>query len=281
MSRHLLIDGDVLVYESAFGAQRTRYVVTTNGGDERVFNDAKTRDAWLKEEELTKDDVHITKLLDVLEEPAAKAICYNKLKALSEKLESREFTVYLTGKGNYRDEVATLAPYKGNRVQEKPVHYDVCRQWFENDGAIVVDGQEADDAIGIAQTMRKGEAIVVSIDKDLRQIRGRHYEWNNDLKYAVNADASDRWFWLQMLMGDRTDNIPGIKGIGEVKAAKLLEGCDSRFERYLAVQACYLNQYGKDWLDAFTEVGRLLWIRRSPQQVWDLDNYVNGRMTEA
>ncbi len=284
MSRHVLVDGDVLVYESSFGAQRNRYTVTYNGG-ERTFENAKDRDAWLKAENLkdTPELYTVTKHLDVLDESAALAICKNKLAGLLEKLGATSHHLYLTGKGNFREQVATLAPYKGNRSDvEKPVHFAACRSWFENsEHSSVCNGQEADDAIGIDATRLKGEAIIASIDKDLRQLHGSHYEWHKDLKYRISKDASDKWFWLQMLMGDSADNIPGIKGIGPAKAEKALAGCVERRDRATVVQGLYKKQYGPDWYGWANEVGALLWIRRAPEQMWDWQDYITGKMVEA
>lgn len=284
MSRHVLIDGDVLVYESSFGAQRNRYTVTYNGG-ERTFENAKDRDAWLKAENL-KDSPElytVTKHLDVLEESAALAICKNKLAGLLEKLQADTYHVYLTGKGNFREQIATLAPYKGNRADvEKPVHFAACREWFENhQNSSVTHGQEADDAIGIEQTKRGGRAIIASIDKDLRQLHGPHYEWHKEAKFNINADASDRWFWLQMLMGDSADNIPGIKGIGPAKSDKMLADCATRYQRAARVGEAYAKQYGETWRDWANEVGALLWIRRAEGQVWRWQDYVSNLMVET
>ncbi len=279
---HLLIDGDVLVYMSSFGAQRNRYTVTYNDG-ERTFENAKLRDAWLKEQELTPEQYSITKHLDVLDLPAALAICRNKVDELLIKLNATSHHIYLTGKGNFRDEVATLAPYKGNRQDvEKPVHFAAVREWFENHRySSVTHGQEADDAIGIAQTEHGGKAVVCSIDKDLRQLHGPHYEWHKDLRYNINADASDRWFWLQMLMGDSADNIPGIKGVGDKTAAKLMDGTTDRATRASIVVDRYVRQYEGAASDVMLEVGRLLWIRRAPDQLWNLDGYLDGTLVET
>lgn len=284
MTRHILIDGDVLVYESSFGAQRNRYIVTHPEG-EQTFENAKLRDAWLKEPaqlHLTPEDYTVTKMLDVLDEPAALAICKNKLVGLLEKLEADSHHVYLTGKNNFRDEVATLTPYKGNRVSvEKPVHFQACREWYLNHPyTTLVEGQEADDELGIQQTRHGGRAIIASIDKDLRQLHGPHYEWHKDAKFAINADASDRWFWLQMLMGDSADNIPGIKGVGPKTADKLLDACPTRQARADTVAKKYLAQYGPDWKTWANEVGILLWIRREADQVWNWDDYVNNKLKE-
>lgn len=282
MSRHVLIDGDVLVYESSFGAQRNRYTVTYSGG-ERTFENAKERDAWLKEAGLhgQPELYTVTKHLDVLDESAALAICRNKLTSLLEKLNATSHHVYLTGKGNFREQIATLSPYKGNRSDvEKPVHFAACRAWYENyQHASVTEGQEADDQIGIDQTRFKG--IIASIDKDLRQLHGAHYEWHKDAKFSISQDASDRWFWLQMLMGDSADNIPGIKGIGPAKADKLLGMAGTRQHRADSVSIQYVKQYGEHWKQWANEVGALLWIRRAQGQMFNWDDYIAGRMVEG
>jgi len=283
VSRHLLIDGDVLVYESSFGAQRNRYTITYPEG-ERTFENAKDRDVWLKEMGLKErpEDYTCTKHLDVLDEGLALLICQRKLDALVEKMEATSYQLFLTGKGNFREEVATITPYKGNRTSvEKPVHFAACRQWFEGlPAANISSGEEADDVIGITQTNMKGEGIVCSIDKDLMQIHGNHYNWGKDIKFRISPDASDRWFWLQMLMGDTADNIPGIPKIGDKTAHKLIDHLTTRKDRANIVVEKYKATYGSAWEATLQEVGQLLWIRRAVGQAWNFQDYLAGTMKE-
>jgi len=66
---------------------------------------------------------------------------------------SEDFQLYLTGKTNFRNDIATTAPYKGNRPTEKPKHMGFIRAALEGDwGAIVSVDEEADDAIAIKAT---------------------------------------------------------------------------------------------------------------------------------
>lgn len=59
-----------------------------------------------------------------------------------------DYQGYLTGSNNYRMEIAKEAPYKGNRVQEKPEHYALLREYLVMSwGFEMIEGQEADDAI--------------------------------------------------------------------------------------------------------------------------------------
>lgn len=282
--RHLLIDGDVLVYASSFGAQRTRYTLHVEGEEPRGFPNAKACKAFVDERGLQPEQYERTSHLDVLDEAAATACCKNMLASVVEAIEPDKYTIFLTGKErpNFREAIATIKPYKGNRVQEKPVHFGLALEYFQNRReTVVAEGQEADDLIGIWATHHGGNGVVASIDKDLRQIHGRHYEWHNTTKFTINPDDSDRWFWLQMLMGDTADNIPGIKGVGDKTAAKMLDGITDRQARADVVIAKYAEQYGDKAEDAMREVGQLLWIRRDYDQMWNLHDYLNNNLTEA
>jgi len=173
---------------------------------------------------------------------------------------------FLTGKGNYRTEIAKTEPYKGNRKQPKPVHYDFLRNYLLEAWSFkLVEGQEADDAIGIrAYELDPEEFSICSIDKDLDMIRGNHYNFVKDLFYDITEAEAIFNFYKQILTGDRIDNIKGIKGIGDVKAKRILEKCKDENEMYLAVLEAYEGNE-----ERVLENGRLLWIRRKENQIWE------------
>jgi hypothetical protein len=172
---------------------------------------------------------------------------------------------YLTGKGNFRNEIAVTAPYKGTRVAEKPYHFQLLREYMERAwGFEVVDGMEADDAIGIeAYRNEPEETIIVSIDKDLNMIRGHHYNFVKEEKYFVTEEDAIRNFYLQILTGDKVDNIIGLQGVGPVKSKKLLADCSTELEMYEAVLKAYDGDEAR-----VLENAKLLWILREPNQVW-------------
>ena len=172
---------------------------------------------------------------------------------------------YLTGKDNYRFDVAVTAPYKGNRKAPKPQHYQLLRDYMVDAwGFEVITGQEADDQLGImAYSMEVGTYCIASIDKDLDMIRGDHLNFVKNEKYFITEEQGIKNFYKQMLMGDRVDNIIGIKGIGTVKAERLLKECKSETEMYLAVLEAYKGDDKR-----VLENGQLLWIRREPNQMW-------------
>jgi hypothetical protein len=188
--------------------------------------------------------------------------------------------LFLTGKRNFRDAVATLQPYKGNRdPTHRPKYYPEIRQYIETYyPTTVVHGMEAEDACGIAQYAAKDRStVIVGVDKDLRCLPGWHYNPVKEvLFYQTLADAN-YWFWAQVLSGDRTDNIPGIKGLGESKKGKL----SSRIEKLLApaekdwgrmqdiVLAQYRKQYGDAAEQAMHEVATLIWILRKEGETYN------------
>jgi DNA polymerase-1 len=139
-----------------------------------------------------------------------------------------EYECFLTGTGNYRTDVATIKPYKGNRKQDKPVHFQAIRDYLVNvHGAEVVDGMEADDALGINQTK---DTIIASIDKDLDMVEGLHYNWRKGDLYYVTKEEGRRNFYRQLLTGDSTDNIVGIPGIGPKKAEAILDTIEDQMD---------------------------------------------------
>ena len=172
---------------------------------------------------------------------------------------------YITGKRNFRNEIAISAPYKGNRKAAKPKHYELLREYMQSAWDFkLIEDQEADDAIGIAAyEMTVGEYCICSIDKDLDMLRGDHFNFVKNERYFITEEQGIKNFYKQILMGDRVDNIIGIKGIGTVKAERLLKECKSEKEMYLTVLEAY-NGDDKRVL----ENGQLLWIRREPNQLW-------------
>ena len=182
-------------------------------------------------------------------------------------LDCEDYKGFLTGKGNFRDSIAVTVPYKGQRVSEKPVHLQALRDHLVNSwGFEVVNGIEADDAVGIAAyAVPEDESIMVHIDKDLNQFRGWHYNYRKKEKYHVTEFEGLTAFYTQILTGDRIDNIIGLKGIGPVKAKRILEECTNENELYQAVLKAYEGDQQR-----VLENGQLLWLQREANQVWQL-----------
>jgi hypothetical protein len=172
---------------------------------------------------------------------------------------------WLTGYQNFRTTVAKTKPYKGTRTQEKPKHLELLRTYLNTAWNFSIEQyQEADDALGIAAySLDPEEYVICTTDKDLNMIRGWHYNFRKNEKFWIDEDETLYNFYTQVLTGDRTDNVPGLKGVGPKKAEKILKGCKTEYELYDAVLKAYDND--EEYL---TEQATLLWIRRKPNQVW-------------
>jgi hypothetical protein len=178
-----------------------------------------------------------------------------------------DYQLFLTGKGNFRDDIAVTKPYKGNREGfVRPEHYQYLREvMIDEYGASVSYGEEADDVVAYASCT--GDYILVHVDKDLDQLKGHHYNPVKNEWYYVNEFEGLYSFYTQMCTGDRTDNIPGLAGIGPAKAKKLLKDCATEEDLAQAVWKAY--QDANHGLEYYREQGQLLWLRRKPDELWE------------
>jgi hypothetical protein len=178
-----------------------------------------------------------------------------------------DYQGYLSGKGNFRYEVATILPYKGNRsLTRKPYHYDNIRQFLvDTYDCILSRGQEADDDLGQAQT---DSTILASNDKDLNSIPGHHYNWSIGKSvaksYEISKVEAKRNFFSQCLTGDATDNILGLFGVGvkstHVKALSQMEVDEDMYQLVLGQYDKRFGSYAERFL---LENSQLLWIRQA------------------
>lgn len=190
--------------------------------------------------------------------------------------------LYLTGKTNFRYEIAKRRPYK-ERPSLKPFHYYNLKAYVQNTRECVLSvGMEADDEMSIAQTANPSNSIICSRDKDLRAVPGWHYGWENHLqpsfgpllvdvlgKIWLSPDRrklqgyGELFFYAQCLMGDTVDSIPGLGNkTGPVKAFNILDGCLSIQDAFKRVLEAYRGVYGDDAEEELLEQGRLLHMTR-------------------
>jgi len=100
--------------------------------------------------------------------------------------------------------------YKLHRDKVSPPKYlSSCKKYIEeNWGSVSVPKLEADDILGYKQTK---DSVICSIDKDLLQVPGNHYNFVTK-QFSISNPINNDIFWRQMLIGDGSDNIPGYDG---------------------------------------------------------------------
>ena len=177
------------------------------------------------------------------------------------------FSLYLTGKGNFRYQV--YPEYKATRIDTpRPTLLPALRDYLSSLGAIISDGCEADDLLGAEQCGSDTETVIVSLDKDLLTVPGYHYSWEirgkskgkawvKEAKWTNQTTfEANHWFYTQCITGDVADNIKGIPGVGKVGASKILDGLVDEQEMFDAVREAYDND------DEFLLNARCLYIWR-------------------
>ena len=138
--------------------------------------------------------------------------------------------LYFSSPENFRKKI--YPDYKGHRNRRKPLGYKRLVNWCkDNFQTVVRDNLEADDALGIDATGHQldDQPIIVSPDKDMRQIPGVLWDMKGDVEEITKEDG-DRWHLIQALAGDPTDGYPGCPGIGVKRAADLIDKHDFPWE---------------------------------------------------
>jgi hypothetical protein len=127
-------------------------------------------------------------------------------------LNTIDYVPYLTSQDKSCFRYQIYPEYKANRKSPKPKHYLALRDYIlEKHKGILCQGVEADDQIGI-DMMKQEKACIVTIDKDLDQIPGLHYNFVRDHSYTVSPIGGIRHFYWQCLVGDKSvDNIEGCQ----------------------------------------------------------------------
>ncbi|UCD71360.1 MAG: DNA polymerase I [Syntrophobacterales bacterium] len=192
----------------------------------------------------------------------------------------------------FRDEI--YSDYKANRPGmpeglEHQIPY--IKRIIEAYSIPVIEkeGYEADDIIGTIakETAKKGvDVVIVTGDKDMLQLVGEHIRTLDTMKgrffgaeevverYAVKPEQMTD---IMALMGDSTDNIPGVPGIGEKTAVTLIK-------QYKTLENLLANRERvpkKKLIEALIEFGeqaklskRLATISTDVPLVYNLEDFV-------
>ncbi len=288
----LIIDADPMVYRSGFAAQQTvQHVVAEDAGGrltERYFRGTEQGAQiaqWLTQYKLTE----LSKDKIVEPEPVNHALFLVKQEidgirsAVKSKLgRITEEVILLSGPGNFRCALAKQRPYKGNRDPEhKPYHYQAIRDYITEKGGTVIHGREADDEASIlawrARRARR-KYVVATIDKDLDQIPGQHFDYRQKVFYDVDEATARRWFWTQTIAGDATDNIPGCPRMGPAKARDFLDalGTDDELAIWKAIVELYESKGLSE--EVALETARLVYMQQNAGELWSKPGVPMGTM---
>ena len=202
----LLIDADYIVYKSCAAAE-----TEVDFGNDVILVTSNFSDAYnATQRELTK--------------------IKNKFGSFSDMI------LFFSDSTNFRKEI--LPEYKGHRNRKKPCGYKRVIEDLKKEYRVIIKPTlEADDSMGVYATKYTGN-MIVSPDKDMKQIPGKLY--NFDEVFTVSKEEGAKWHLIQSCAGDQTDGYSGVPGIGVKRAESLF------------------NEHGYSWktvIKAFTDKG--------------------------
>lgn len=258
--RYLLIDGDYLVY-------------STCGNDETPIGDARTR-------------------------------LMQRVSDLKQAAGAEHVVMHLTATGSHkgwRYVIATVTPYQGQRDgKSRPKNWDALRDFLESyDGLAfrqkIWGTREADDGINLHQSLLPyGKAVVAMKDKDSQMFTGcLHLDWDTfemtevpkhtfEVENSVGRLFGTKWFWLQLLMGDSADKIPGLEKMrshtgkmvdcGPARAKDALSMVHDDYGAFDVVCKHYAACYAELWPTRLVEQMALLWMREDQHAM--IDNFM-------
>lgn len=138
---------------------------------------------------------------------------------LQRRFETDRVLLFFSDSKNFRKTIDS--EYKGKRTKRKPVGYKRLLEWCKaNYKTIRYENLEADDALGLECHLDPSDFILVSPDKDMKQISCHLF--NGDELVFTTPEEADYWFWRQCLTGDPVDGYKGVPGIGAKGAEKIL-----------------------------------------------------------
>ncbi len=225
----ILIDGDLIAFRAA---------AVTDGRTYRIIGiDSLTWD--YKQEAVNycdANDISVT-MIELAYYPEDVSYALQVVKHLMNGIKSNlagkfpkyrlEFITYLTEKGNFRNSINP--GYKsGRKGVHRPTHLQAAKDFMKNTyGATATYGLEADDLLTLeGSKLPVGEFVICSIDKDLRQLPGLHYDFVNDSLTSVSYEEAQKNLWGQVISGDTTDSIFSPYGLGKKTGEKLYGSID-------------------------------------------------------
>ena len=164
----------------------------------------------------------------------------NMMRRLQKDYPKSTLVVVFDAKGKtFRDDM--YSEYKANRpsmpddlrIQIEPIHQIIQAMGLP---MLIIDGVEADDVIGTLAVQATGieQPVIVSTgDKDIAQLVNEHITLVNTMTNTLlDREGVIEKFGIPpeliidflALLGDKSDNIPGVPGVGEKTALGLLQG---------------------------------------------------------
>lgn len=211
------------------------------------------------------DDYTIEDIREVQEERYAFAIVKNMIQVINEQFDTNNYYGYVGGtEGNFRKDICTLLPYKGNRKDSLlPYHLDAVKDYLvSNHNAMLSQACENDDMLNrdmYSSLKSNKELIGVIAEKDFLGCNGDWWNFDQQILYNVRGfgelnkspkgiyGSGRMWKYFQVCWSDKSDNYAAncfsdFKN-GEVAVYNRLKDCTNDTEAFRAIKDHFLYLY--------------------------------------
>lgn len=168
----------------------------------------------------------------------------SRVQTILSECRTTRYVGFLTEPDCFRYKVTST--YKSNRKgKPKPIIFYALKEYLKQHfGFTTFLGLEADDLVSYYHHKFPDTTIICSPDKDvLYQCAGRHFNYQKVEFVETSEEQALKFLWKQVLMGDSTDAIVGIPGVGEKTADNWLKDREKDFEAFVIKK--YVEKYGE------------------------------------
>jgi len=188
------------------------------------------------------------------------------------------YKVFIEAVGNQTFRKILYPEYKANRQdRELPVNMMEIKHYIiDSLNPYVSVGVESDDSIISTYTYIKEEypltdVVICAMDKDYKtfpvNIFDTYHARFGEL-YSITEEQANKNFYIQMLMGDTSDNVKGIKGIGKVASDKIITHSLAPF---IACYREYVKAHKRKAKKEFIMSYTLLKLRKDCKKCYSFD----------
>lgn len=187
---------------------------------------------------------------------------------IEESYELDKVITFAGARGNFRKKISKT--YKANRKEsDRPdILNDLQEYVKEKYSAISGEGVETDDVVAtywkeISNTFSRDEVLIVSIDKDYKQLPCLIYDYHykKQCYYDISEAEAMYNFYEQMISGDSADNVNYCKGYGAAYCKKAFKECLSNYSYMRVVFSLYKKIYKNKAREKYIECYNLLKLK--------------------
>ena len=269
----ICIDYDGLLFKACCAVEERSIIVKHKTGFEKQFKNRtefyghhkKKSGGWLalnKEYNLEEFEIEDTRTVEPVEH--ALGLLKRQIESIVSNLEADKYYGYISGEGNFRKDICTLLPYKGNRKDLiTPFHLDAAKEYLKKyHNAVTSNAREVDDRVctDMYSAVKKKENFIgIVFEKDYLGCDGTWY-WpdNGELKVISGFGELHRedtgvkgtgrlWKYFQCAFSDSIDNYYANcfsdQKNGEVAVYNKLKDCTNDKEAFEAMKEHFKYLY--------------------------------------